>query len=183
MAPCVLMVDEVEKALGGVSSGSSDSGVSARMFGSLLSWLSDHESEVFVVCTANDVSKLPPEFARAERFDAIFFLDLPGEEEKQTIWSQYLHEYALDVEQKRPADGGWTGAEIKSCCRLDVPLVQAAQNVVPVSATAAETVERLRSWASGRCLSADRPGVYRRTGGNGSASPSRRRVGRGPSVN
>lgn len=187
MAPCVLMIDEVEKVLGGVSSGSSDSGVSARMFGSLLSWLSDHESDVFVVCTANDVSKMPPEFARAERFDAIFFLDLPGDDEKQLIWNQYLAEYRLEFDQKRPDDTGWTGAEIKSCCRLaallDVPLVQAAQNVVPVSATAAETVERLRGWASGRCLSADRPGLYRRTSSNGSAAPTRRRVGRGPSVN
>ena len=69
-----------------------------------------------------------------------------------------------------------------------MPLVQAAHNVVPVSATAAETVERLRSWADGRCLSADRPGVYRRTSAtgpaaNGSAAPARRRVGRGPGVN
>jgi len=68
MQPAVLFIDEVEKALGGVTgSGQSDSGVSARMFGSLLSWLNDHQSDVFVVCTANDVSKLPPEFCRAER--------------------------------------------------------------------------------------------------------------------
>lgn len=187
MAPCVLMIDEVEKALGGSTSGSSDSGVSSRLFGSLLSWLSDHESDVFVVCTANDVSRLPPEFARAERFDALFFLDLPGEDEKGLIWSQYIGEFNLDADQPRPADSGWTGAEIKSCCRLaallDVPLVQAAHNLVPVSATAAETVERLRSWAEGRCLSADRPGVYRRTLSNGAVTPSRRRVGRGSSVN
>src|SRR5690606_27337882 len=122
-----------------------------------------------------------------ERFDAIFFFDLPGEAEKELIWSQYIAEFALDPEQARPADSGWTGAEIKSCCRLaallDVPLLPAAHNVVPVSATAAETVERLRSWAEGRCLSADKPGVYRRSSSNGSANPTRRRVGRGPSVN
>lgn len=186
MAPCVLMIDELEKALGGVTTGAADSGVSARLFGSLLSWLSDHESDVFVVCTANDVSKLPPELARAERFDALFFLDLPGEAEKALIWSQYVSEFALDAGQKRPEDAGWTGAEIKSCCRLaallDVPLVQAATHVVPVSATASETVERLRAWASGRCLSADKPGVYRRESANDAPRP-RRRVGRGPSVN
>ena len=60
----------------------------------------------------------------------------------------------------------WTGAEIKACCRLaallDVPLVEAAQNIVPVAVTAGESVERLRAWASGRCLSADRPGLYTR---------------------
>ena len=68
MAPAVLFLDEVEKGLSGAaSSGSTDSGVLARMFGSILTWLSDHESDVFVICTANDVSKLPPEFTRAER--------------------------------------------------------------------------------------------------------------------
>ena len=72
----------------------------------------------------------------------------------------------------RPDDANWTGAEIKSCCRLasllDVPLVQAAQNVVPVAVTAGDKIEALRQWASGRCLSADRVGVYSRSeGGNG----------------
>ena len=66
----------------------------------------------------------------------------------------------------RPDDANWTGAEIKSCCRLasllDVPLVQAAQNVVPVAVTAGDKIEALRQWASGRCLSADRAGVYSR---------------------
>jgi hypothetical protein len=66
----------------------------------------------------------------------------------------------------RPDDTNWTGAEIKSCCRLasllDVPLVQAAQNVVPVAVTAGDKIEGLRQWASGRCLSADQPGIYSR---------------------
>src|ERR1043166_617924 len=113
MAPCVLMVDEVEKALAGVaSSGQTDSGVSARMFGSFLSWLNDHESDVFVVCTANEVSRLPPGFSRAEGFDAIFFIDLPGRTERQSIWQLYLEQFGLDANQKLPADEGWTGAEI-----------------------------------------------------------------------
>lgn len=67
---CVLMIDEVEKAFSGVNA-NGDSGVSSRMFGTFLSWLNDHMSNVFVVCTANDVSKLPPEFGRPERFDGI----------------------------------------------------------------------------------------------------------------
>jgi SpoVK/Ycf46/Vps4 family AAA+-type ATPase len=168
MSPCVVMLDEVEKALSGVaSSGQTDSGVSARMFASFLGWLNDHESDAFVVCTSNDVSKLPPEFARSERFDATFFLDLPAAREKEAIWEMYLDRYDLDADQRRPRDVDFTGAEIKSCCRLaallDIPLIDAAQNIVPVAVTAGESVERLRSWASGRCLSADRPGIYSRS--------------------
>ncbi|MFO0871069.1 MAG: AAA family ATPase [Pirellulales bacterium] len=113
-----------------------DSGVSARLFGSFLSWLNDHESDVFVVATANDITKLPPEFSRAERFDGVFFLDLPDADQRQ----------------------------IKACCRLaallDLPLVAAAQNIVPVARTSAESVEWLRTRASCRCLCADRPGFY-----------------------
>ena len=186
MAPCVLMVDEVEKALAGVAGyGQGDSGVSARMFASLLSWLNDHETDVFVVCTANDVTKLPPEFARAERFDAIFFLDLPDAQQKAIIWRQYREKFGIDTQQRPPKDDSWTGAEIRACCRLaallDVPLVQAAQNVVPVAVTAAESVERLRGWASGRCLSAEKPGIYRGAGAPG-AKPGRK-ISRDPSSN
>jgi hypothetical protein len=182
MAPCVVMIDEVEKAFAGAS-GSGDSGVSARMFGAFLSWLNDHESDAFVVCTANDVSRLPPEFARSERFDGIFFLDLPGRNEKDAIWNIYLDLFQIDRSQRRPDDANYTGAEIRSCCRLaallDLPLVQAAQNVVPVAVTAAESVDRLRNWASGRCLNADQPGIYQ----GAAASKARRRVARDPSQN
>ena len=185
MAPCVLFCDEIEKGLAGASSsGQTDSGVTARVFGSLLTWLNDHESDVFFVGTCNDASKLPPEFARAERFDGVFFLDLPGRDQKDAIWGIYVQHYGLDAKQARPDDTQWTGAEIKSCCRLasllDVPLVQAAQNVVPVAVTAGDKIESLRQWASGRCLSADRAGVYSRSevgGGRG------RRVMREPGVN
>jgi hypothetical protein len=186
MAPCLVFVDEIEKALAGVqSSGQTDSGVSARMFGSLLTWLSDHESDVFVVATSNDVSKLPPEFSRAERWDGTFFLDLPGQAEKEVIWRMYQEKFGLDGDQSRPIDRDWTGAEIRSCCRLaallDVSLVEAAMNVVPIAVTAGESVERLRNWASGRCLSADRPGLYTR-GSNGSNPPGRN-ISRDPSMN
>ena len=170
MAPCVLFCDEIEKALAGAtSSGQTDSGVTARVFGSLLTWLNDHESDVFFVGTCNDASKLPPEFARAERFDGVFFVNLPGRDQKDAIWAIYTRHYGLDAKQGRPDDANWTGAEIKSCCRLasllDVPLIQAAQNVVPVAVTAGDKIEGLRQWASGRCLSADRVGVYSRTEG------------------
>ena len=186
MAPCILFVDEIEKGFSGVaSSGSTDSGVGARLFGSFLTWLSDHESDVFVVATSNDISKLPPEFSRAERWDGTFFLDLPGGAEREVIWKMYIERFGLDRDQPRPADRDWTGAEIKSACRLaallDVSLIEAAENVVPIAATAGESVEKLRNWASGRCLSGDRPGIYTRN--SGGLPPHGRQPTRDPSVN
>jgi SpoVK/Ycf46/Vps4 family AAA+-type ATPase len=185
MAPCIIMIDELEKALSGVGS-TGDSGVSSRLFGTLLTYLSDHESDVFVVASANDISKLPPELARAERFDGVFFLDLPGSRERETIWDIYIRKFGLDPAQRRPQDRDWTGAEIRSCCRLsallEIPLSEAGTNIVPVAITAGESVERLRNWAAGRCLSADRPGIYSRV----AASPGKagRSVHRGdPSTN
>lgn len=184
MAPCVLMIDEVEKALAGVG-GNGDSGVSTRLFGAFLTWLSDHDSDVFVVATSNDISKLPPEFARAERFDGVFFVDLPAASERQRIWPIHLARYGLKADQPLPKDEDWTGAEIASCCRLaallDLPLKEAARNVVPVAVTAAESVERLRAWAAGRCLDAARPGTYTR-GAKEPPAPAGRRVTR-PSAN
>jgi hypothetical protein len=185
MQPAVLFIDEVEKALSGATSGASDSGVSTRMLGSLLSWLNDHTSDIFVVCTANDVSRLPPEFARCERFDALFFLDLPETEQRQAIWRLYLDHFGIDSNQRLPSDDSWTGAEIRACARLaallDVPLAEAAKHIVPVSKTASEAVERLRSWASGRCLSADSPGIYQCP--MATANHTRRRIPRGPARN
>ncbi|MCM2370390.1 AAA family ATPase [Aporhodopirellula aestuarii] len=185
MAPCVLMIDEVEKAFAGSASGGvNDSGVSSRMMGTFLTWLNDHASDVFVVCTANDVQRLPPEFSRAERFDGVFFVDLPGREQKDAIWALYRQRYDIDLSETCPADDQWTGAEIKSCCRLaallDVPLTQAATNVVPVAVTSAESIDRLRQWADGRCLSADTPGFFRKEVNSGKR---RRRVTTKPSVN
>jgi hypothetical protein len=176
MSPCILFCDELEKALSGVGS-QGDSGVSTRLFGNLLTWLSDHESDAFFVGTSNDISKLPPEFTRAERFDGVFFLDLPHAGERDAIWNLYRSHYDIPETQQRPDDSSWTGAEIRSCCRLaallDVPLTQAARNIVPVAVTAAESVERLRTWASGRCLCATNPGIYSRDG-EPQPRPSRR---------
>ena len=189
MSPCILMIDEIEKALSGVaSSGSTDSGVSARLFGTFLTWLNDHESDVFTICTCNDISKLPPEFSRAERFDGIFFLDLPSTQQKRAIWKLYLDMFELDPQQPKPVDAQWTGAEVRASCRLaallDVPLVEAAKNVVPVATTAAESVQRLRNWASGRCLNADAPGgIYTANPNGGAVAKPGRKVRRDPSNN
>jgi hypothetical protein len=180
MSPAILFLDECEKALSGATGGSGDSGVSARLFGSLLTYLSDHTSDVFVVMTANDISKLPPELSRAERFDGVYFIDIPTSAEKDKIWPIHLGRYGIadGTRERRPDDRDWTGAEIQSCCRLasllDLPLKEAAKNVVPIAVTAAESVERLRTWAAGRCLDASRPGIYVRGAAEVMSTPPRR---------
>ena len=92
--------------------------------------------------------------------------------------------FGLDPHQPRPKDDHWTGAEVRACCRLaallDIPLTAAAQNVVPVAVTAAESVDRLRNWASGRCLSADAAGIYAHASND---RKRRRRVVSEPSKN
>jgi len=133
------------------------------------------------------VGKVP---ARATRWpptllDGVFFLDLPAPRERALIWRIYLEKFGLDPEQPRPGDAEWSGAEIRACCRLaallDLPVIEAAGNIVPVAVTAGESVERLRSWAGGRCLSAGRPGIYTR--GCDAIAPAGRNVRRGPSNN
>ncbi|WP_254508972.1 AAA family ATPase [Anatilimnocola floriformis] len=181
MAPCVLFADELEKGLAGVSGNAGDSGVASRIFGQLLTWLNDRTSDVFLVGTCNDISRLPPEFARAERFDAVTFIDLPDKSQRRKIWEMYIARFQLDSAQQIPTDDEWTGAEIRACCRLaallDLPLNAAAQHVVPIARTAGEAIEKLRNWASGRCLSADRPGIFK------CETSPRRKVSREPSQN
>lgn len=165
MAPCILFLDEIDKGFRGVGEGATgDSGVGARLFGNFLSWLNDHTSDVFVIATSNNLAALPPEFARAERFDGIFFLDLPTSTERREIWELSLAQFGLSGKQQRPIDTDWTGAEIKACCRLaallELPLLDAAKLIVPVATTAAESILALRNWAQGRCLSAQQPGLY-----------------------
>ncbi|MFM7128720.1 MAG: AAA family ATPase, partial [bacterium] len=121
---------------------------------------------------------------RSERFDGVFFLDLPDRAEKDAIWAIYRRLYQIDSVERQPVDTNWTGAEIRSCCRLarllELPLADSARNVVPVAVTAAESIQRLRTWASGRCLSANQPGVYQ---AKVKSNTSRRHVSREPSVN
>ena len=183
MSPIILMIDEAEKALQRhrwiwrLRRGH------AALW-SLLTWMADHTADVFVMLTCNDISRLPPEFTRAERLDGVFFLDFPESGEKDLIWAQYRRQYGIPESQARPDDTSWTGAEIKSCSRLaallDMTLTQAALQVVPVAVTAAETVEKLRTWASGRCLSATNPGIYHRDGAR--PAPTRK-LRRGSSLN
>jgi hypothetical protein len=113
------------------------------------------------IATCNSIGSLPPELRR--RFTlGTFFFDLPSSEEREAIWKIYRQKW--DLEGELPKDEGWTGAEIKECCRkawrLNLSIVDSAQYIVPVARSAADQIERLRQQASGRFLSASQPGVY-----------------------
>lgn len=163
LAPCVLFIDEVEKALSGVGS-DGDSGVSARVFGSLLTWMNDRESDVFVALSANDVTRLPPEFSRAERLDRVFMVDLPTGDELDRIWEIYRGLYGVPDLHLPPNDSQWTGAEVKSCCRLSralgVSLTEASKGLVPVAASSADKIHALREWAKGKVTDASTGEIY-----------------------
>src|SRR3954463_13281478 len=120
IAPCVLWIDEMEKGFAGSkSSGSTDGGTSARVFGSFISWMQEKTSPVFIVATANDVSQLPPEMLRKGRFDELFFVDLPNQTEREAIWSIQIAKYGrdakdYDIVQLARASEGLTGSEIEN---------------------------------------------------------------------
>ncbi len=118
MAPVVLWIDEIEKAFASASSDSADGGLSQRMFGTLLSWMQDHRHPIFLIATANNLSQLPPELMRKGRFDEIFFVDLPGAQEREAIFSVHLKKRRRDkarFDMPRLVAGseGFTGAEIE----------------------------------------------------------------------
>ena len=184
MAPCVLLVDEVEKAFAGSrSSGSTDGGTGSRVFGTFLSWLNDKTAPVFVVATANDVTQLPPELLRRGRFDELFFVDLPNQEEREAIWAIQIARYRrdpakFDLAGLAAAVDGFTGAEIEQLVidglydafavgtePTTVGLAKIAGQTVPLSRMMAEPVKALRTWAQGRARPAsskDGEGSYRR---------------------
>ncbi len=116
MSPCVLWIDEIEKGLSGI--GGNDSGVSTRMFGNILTWMQEKENPVYVVATANSISNLPQELLRKGRFDEIFFVDLPNENERRDIIKIQLKNKKRDPEKFNVEDlvkvsEGFTGAEIE----------------------------------------------------------------------
>ena len=161
-APCVLLIDEIEKGLAGMGKrsvgGGGDGGVTERAMGQFLKFLSDDRPEgVYVIATCNNIDKLPPEWVRAERWDtAPFFIDIPNEEEQAAILTYYQKMYEVKGEPNNM--DGWSGAEIQSVCRIaammerDVP--DAERFVIPVSKTMAEDIKALRSWAKNRCIPA-----------------------------
>lgn len=171
---CILFIDEMEKSFGGIG-GEEGSGTNQQLFGTLLTWLNDREekgSEAFVIGTVNDVEALIKHsqgaLVRAERFDAIFMLDLPNTLERSMIWDLYENKYQLQEKHrfnnKKFDDEGYTGAEIKSCCRLaagmNCSIKEASEYVVPISHTAGDKIAALREWAKGKCISANYPGLY-----------------------
>jgi SpoVK/Ycf46/Vps4 family AAA+-type ATPase len=166
MAPIILVIDEIEKAISGSSGrgSESDGGVMRRILGTILSWLQDKTSEVYVIGTANDIESLPPELSRAGRFDAIFFLDFPGLQQRKKIWNIYRKMYSIPETEKTPSDINWTGTEIKQCCYmsrlLGKSLVDSASFIVPIAQSSQSQLEKLRKYASGRFLDASCGGFY-----------------------
>ena len=173
VSPCILWIDEIEKGLSGAGN-SGDGGVSTRMVGQFLFWLQECRKQVFVVATANDVSMLPSELLRRGRFDELFFVDLPTADERRDILSLYMRKY-LDVEFAGPFSDtiveltdGFTGADLESTVRdlsyrvianenfvLNVEnIINAFDNVVPLSQTSPEKIEAIRDWGRERAVPA-----------------------------
>lgn len=173
VAPVVLWVDELEKAFAPSEQG--DGGVSSRIFGSLLSWMQEHKSAVFVVGTANDVSRLPPELLRKGRFDEIFFVDLPSEAGRSELLSLFLRVSGRDptafpLREMSAELSGFSGAELEELVQaalyrafsegrelLAEDLRAEARATIPLSVTMAERISELRLWASARAVFADGP--------------------------
>jgi AAA+ superfamily predicted ATPase len=169
VAPVVLWVDEIEKGLSGAGgSGNADSGVSARVFGGLLTWLQEKTAPVFVVATANQIANLPPELLRKGRFDEIFFIDLPAAPERHEILAIHVKKRgrdpaAYDLDALAAATEGFSGAELEQVVLAglyeafaagtelaQVHLQRAAAESLPLSTTMREEIHRLRTWASTR---------------------------------
>ena len=170
MSPCVLWVDEIEK---GLASGDQDGGVSQRVLGTLLTWMAERKSSVFMVATANVIDRLPPELVRKGRFDELFFVDLPEPEIRAEIFRIHLQRRelepsAFDLAQLAAASDGFSGAEIEQVVVSALYAAQAQQQSVdngtllrgiqatsPLSVIMAERLAELRAWARGRTVSAN----------------------------
>jgi AAA+ superfamily predicted ATPase len=174
IAPCVLWIDELEK---GVSTGDADGGTSLRVLATLLSWMQEKTKPVFVVATANDITRLPPELLRRGRFDEIFFLDLPTRRERAEIFEVHIAKRgrspsSFDLEALSRSASGYVGAEIEQAIvdamyrafnDTEKPrrefttedIRQAVQNLIPLSRSQKENISFLRNWLhEGRAQSA-----------------------------
>ncbi|MGH7200685.1 MAG: AAA family ATPase, partial [Planctomycetaceae bacterium] len=173
MAPCILWIDEIEKAFASASANSADGGLSKRMFGTLLSWMQDHRHPIFLVATANDISALPPELMRKGRFDEVFFVDLPTRAARQQIFGIHLRRCQRDPDKfhlDRLADAAenFSGSELEQAVISglfaafveeqeleDRHIIEAARKTRPLAVLTAEKVAELRAWADNRCVPAD----------------------------
>ena len=164
----VVWLDEVEKALSGIkSSGQSDGGTTAGMFGHFLTWMQETTAPILVMATANDISSLPPEFMRAGRFDGLFFVDLPTAPERQDIIRIMNDRYGSEIPEDRVKNlKGLTGAEIEQLAKdsLFDGYETAVSNIVPLSKTMKEDIQSLRTWAKSRARRANaRPAIETKT--------------------
>jgi ATPase family associated with various cellular activities (AAA) len=174
LAPMVLWIDEIEKAFASAgSSGDADAGLSQRLLATLLTWMQDRESGVFLAATSNNISALPPEMLRKGRFDEIFFVDLPNAEVRSALFALHLKKRgrdvaAFDLQQLAAASEGFSGAEIeqaivaglytafaqKQQLSTDI-LLGEIRGTQPLSVTRAEDVQAIRAWAKTRAVPAD----------------------------
>ncbi len=172
MAPVVLWIDEIEKVFA-TSGGEQDAGLSTRILGTFLSWLQERKGDVFIVATANDVTRLPPELLRKGRFDEIFFVDLPGCAARREIFAIHLRkrkqpDHLFDLDALAAATDGFSGAEIEqaivsglySVFAANIELSTAAllaevSQTSPLSRVMAERFASLREWARERTVPAD----------------------------
>lgn len=169
MSPCVLWIDEIEK---GMSQGSNDNGTSQRLLGTLLTWMAERRTRVFIVTTSNDISQLPPELIRKGRLDEIFFVDLPDTEVRKDIFTIHLHKRNclpedFDLAQLARHSEGFSGSEIEQAIIAAMyatasqgkPLNTAAlmaelAATSPLSVVMAEQIAQLRMWATNRTIPA-----------------------------
>jgi ATP-dependent 26S proteasome regulatory subunit len=191
VSPCVLWIDEIEKGLAGAQ-GVGDGGTSTRLVGQFLYWLQEARARVFVVATANDVSRLPPELLRRGRFDELFFVDLPTAEERREIIDIYSRR-GLKAPPPKPLmdelvglSEGFAGSDLESAVREVVKeaylrgdqavsnelFIRSFQNVVPLSRTAPEQIEDIRAWGRERAV----PASGQPIGGASTAPRARRSV-------
>ncbi|HEU0039574.1 MAG TPA: AAA family ATPase, partial [Verrucomicrobiae bacterium] len=176
VAPAILWVDEIDKAFAGSqSSGATDGGTTARVFGTFVTWLSEKTAPVFVVATANDISQLPPELLRKGRLDEIFFVDLPRRDERLEIFRIHLKKRGRDAAQfdlaaLADASSNFSGAEIEEAINSALydafdahgqlttqHVLTALAETVPLARTMDEQISHLRSWAEGRARNASVP--------------------------
>jgi SpoVK/Ycf46/Vps4 family AAA+-type ATPase len=170
LSPCVLWVDEMEKA---VSGGDGDSGTSRRVLGTFLTWLAEQRSRTFVIATANDISALPPELVRKGRFDEIFFVDLPNLQARADILTIHARKRGLNLTAEELAaladrSAGFSGAELEQAVvsalfaahsqktPVTASLLDAEMAAThPLSTVMEEQITALRDWASDRTVPAD----------------------------
>jgi SpoVK/Ycf46/Vps4 family AAA+-type ATPase len=177
LAPCVLWIDELEKVFAGSGpdSASVDAGVSSRILASFLSWMQDRKAAVFVAATCNNVNALPPELIRKGRFDELFFVDLPNQNERKQIFAIQLKRRErnpadFDLEHIAAAAKGFSGAEIEAAVQSALYaaysgkqplttqiLLDVLCHTVPLSTTRAEEIQAQRTWALERAVPASRP--------------------------